>query len=109
MPDREFLYASCDRRFLGFVDKGALNEAPFLYMLSSKQEVEIFYKGVDQFNQNKKALIIHGKNDRVLELKYSSAGKNLMEKLGMETQYVIKERGHGQAPDFYEIIESWLK
>ncbi|MBT7730909.1 MAG: tRNA (adenosine(37)-N6)-dimethylallyltransferase MiaA [Rhodospirillaceae bacterium] len=27
MPDREFLYASCDRRFLGFVDKGALNEA----------------------------------------------------------------------------------
>ncbi len=32
-----------------------------------------------------------------------------MEKLGMETQYVIKERGHGQAPDFYEIVESWLK
>ena len=38
-----------------------------------------------------------------------SAGKNLMEKLGMETQYVIKDRGHGQAPDFYEIVESWLK
>ena len=27
MPDREFLYASCDRRFLEFVDNGALNEA----------------------------------------------------------------------------------
>ena len=59
--------------------------------------------------QNKKVLIIHGKNDGVLGLKYSSAGKNLMEKLGMETQYVIKERGHGQAPDFYDIVESWLK
>ena len=55
-----------------------------------------------------KVLIIHGKNDGAIELKYSLAGKNLMEKLGMETQYVIKERGHGQAPDFYEIVESWL-
>ena len=32
-----------------------------------------------------------------------------MEKLGMETQYVIKETGHGLAPGFYEIVESWLK
>ena len=59
--------------------------------------------------QNKKILIIHGKNDGVMELKYSLAGKNLMEKLGMETQYVIKDGGHGQTPDFYEIVESWLK
>jgi len=27
----------------------------------------------------------------------------------METQYVIKDEGHGQAPDFYEIVENWLK
>ena len=59
--------------------------------------------------QNKKALIIHGENDGVLDLKYSSAGKNLMEKLGIETTYIIKEGGHGQNPEFYEIVESWLK
>ena len=66
---------------------------------------KLFYKTF----KNKKVLIIHGKNDGAIELKYSLAGKNLMEKLGMETQYIIKERGHGQAPDFYEIVESWLK
>ena len=59
--------------------------------------------------QNKKVLIIHGKNDNILELKYSSAGKNLMEKLGMETQYIMTDGGHSQVPDFYEIVENWLK
>ena len=59
--------------------------------------------------QNKKALIIHGKNDSVLELKYSSAGKNLMEKLGIETDYIIKEGGHSQIPEFYEIVGNWIK
>ena len=32
-----------------------------------------------------------------------------MEKLGIETTYIIKEGGHGQNPEFYEIVESWLK
>ena len=76
---------------------------------SGRLPVEYTVKNDLSQYHNKKALIIHGKNDSVLDLKYSSAGKNLMEKLGMETQYVIKDRGHGQAPDFYEIVESWLK
>jgi len=59
--------------------------------------------------KNKKALIIHGEKDGVLDLKYSSAGKNLMEKLGIDTEYIIKEGGHGQNPEFYEIIENWIK
>ena len=59
--------------------------------------------------QNKRALIIHGKNDSVLELKYSSAGKNLMENLGIETDYVIKDGGHSQTPEFYVIVENWIK
>ena len=42
-------------------------------------------------------------------MKYSYSGKNLMEKLGMETQYSIEEGGHGQSPNFYQIVENWLK
>ena len=76
---------------------------------SGRLPVEYAVKNDLSHYQNKKVLIIHGKNDGAIELKYSLAGKNLMEKLGMETQYVIKDRGHGQAPDFYEIVESWLK
>ena len=76
---------------------------------SGRLPVEYTVKNDLSHYQNKKVLIIHGKNDGAIELKYSLAGKNLMEKLGMETQYVIKDRGHGQAPDFYEIVESWLK
>ena len=76
---------------------------------SGRLPVEYAVKNDLSHYQNKKALIIHGEKDGVLDLKYSSAGKNLMEKLGMETQYVIKDRGHGQAPDFYEIVESWRK
>jgi phospholipase/carboxylesterase len=76
---------------------------------SGRLPVEYAVKNDLSHYQNKKVLIIHGKNDVVIELKYSLAGKNLMEKLGMETQYVIKDGGHGQAPDFYDIVESWLK
>ena len=76
---------------------------------SGRLPVEYTVKNDLSQYQNKKALIIHGENDGVLDLKYSSAGKNLMEKLGIETTYIIKEGGHGQNPEFYEIVESWLK
>ena len=76
---------------------------------SGRLPVEYTVKNDLSQYQNKKALIIHGKNDSVLELKYSSAGKNLMEKLGIETDYVIKEGGHSQIPEFYVIVENWIK
>ena len=76
---------------------------------SGRLPVEYTVKNDLSQYHNKKALIIHGKNDSVLELKYSSAGKNLMEKLGMNTDYVIKEGGHSQTPEFYVIVENWIK
>ena len=83
----------------------------FKGFIISSGRLPVEYEVKNNFSnyQNKKVLIIHGKNDNVLDLKYSSAGKKLMEKLGMETQYNIKEIGHGQAPDFYEIVENWLQ
>ena len=92
--------------------KIALNYPEFFkgFIISSgRLPVEYTVKNDLSQYQNKKALIIHGKNDSVLELKYSSAGKNLMEKLGIRTDYVIKEGGHSQTPDFYEIVENWIK
>ena len=90
----------------------ALNYPEFFkgFIISSgRLPVEYTIKNDLSQYQNKKALIIHGKNDSVLELKYSSAGKNLMEKLGIETDYVIKEGGHSQTPEFYVIVENWIK
>ena len=90
----------------------ALNYPEFFkgFIISSgRLPVEYTVKNDLSHYQNKKALIIHGKNDSVLDMNYSSSGKNLMEKLGMETQYTIEDGGHDQSPNFYQIVEDWLQ
>ena len=75
---------------------------------SGRLPVDYLIKDELQSYKNKKALIIHGKKDDVLDIKFSSAGKRLLNKLGMQIQYLVRETGHGQVPDFIQVVEKWI-
>jgi len=75
---------------------------------SGRLPVEYLIKDEFKSYKNKKALIIHGKKDSVLDITFSSAGKRLLNKLGMQTQYIVRDTGHGQIPDFIKVVEKWI-
>jgi len=87
------------------------NPALFEGFIASSARLPVKYSIKDELTeyQNIKALIIHGKNDNVLDVKFARAGKNLLDKLGIQTQYLVKDNGHSLVPDFAMLIQNWIE
>lgn len=55
-----------------------------------------------------KALIVHGRKDNVLPLRYAQQSKQLLEGLGVKTEYHEIEAGHQITEETLRFLNTWL-
>ena len=84
------------------------NKFKGIFVHSGRLPVEYSVKEPKSLYKNLNILIIHGTKDTGLSTKWAYQGKNLFEKLGVNTSYYEAKIGHKMNKETYGKIKQWL-